>query len=313
LPELIAFYEDHAADRDKFEIFAIHDDAVKSFADLDKKLTSIKKNYWQGKDLPFPILLDGKKATHKMYGVRSWPTGLLIDPEGKLAGEIDISTLEEKLPPLSAEKKWARHRDMEKNVFWSFEPKENTLSQFAEAFKRWTRCDIGLDMEAVTASGLAADKPLPGVVVGSSITLRSIDELLLAPHGLGFVPSADGKMLLISKRREAKDPLSYFQKLHAEELNRRLDGGQDEGEKPKPLELKEKQLLEAIKLVGREYVLPVALDAKAMHTGGIDPEAKVSGRIDPRALRTSLVKVLEPLGLTTEVRHETVLVKPKNN
>ncbi len=313
MPELIAFYEDHAADRDKFEILAIHDNAVKSFADLDKKLAPIKKKYWQGKDLPFPILLDGDNATHKMYGVRGWPTGLLIDPEGKLVDEIDISTLEEKLSPLSAEKKWARHRDMQKNVFWSFEPKENTLSQFAERLKRWTRSDIGIDAAAVKASGLAADQPLPGVLVGSSITLRSIDELLLAPHGLGFVPSGDGKMLMIAKRRDAKEPWSYFQNLHAEELNRRLDGGPEEGEKAKPLEFKDRPLLEAIKLIGREYDLPVAVDAKAMHTGRIDGDAKVSGKIDPRALRKSLVKMLEPLGLTTEVRHEAVLVKPRND
>jgi hypothetical protein len=313
LPELIAFYEDHAADRDRFEIFAIHDDAVKSFKDLDNKLTPIKKKYWQDKDLPFPILLDGNRKTHTLYGVRSWPTALLIDPDGKLVDEIDISTLEEKLPPLSAEKKWARHRDLQKNVFWSFEPKERTLNQFAEVLKRWTRCDVGIDAEAVKASGLVADKPLPGVLVGSSITLRSIDELLLAPHGLGLVPSEDGKMLMIAKRREVNEALSYFQKLHAEELNRRLDGGQGEGEKPKPLEFKDRPLLEAIKLIGREYDLPVAMDAKAMHTGRIDAEAKVSGKIDPRALRKSLVKMLQPLGLTAEVGHETVLVKPRTD
>jgi len=311
LPELIAFYEDHAADRDKFEILAIHDDAVKSFGDLDKKLARIKKENWQGKDLPFPILLDGKKKTHTLYGIRSWPTGLLIDPEGRLVDEAHIGMLEEKLPALSAGKKWARHRDMQKNVFWSFEPKEYTLNKFAETMKRWTKCDIGIDAEAVKASGLSADEPLPGVLIGSSITLRSIDELLLAPHGLGLVPSADGKMLLIGKRREAKEPESYFQKLHAEELNGRLDGRQDEGDKAKPLELKDQPLLEAIKLVGREYDLPVALEAKAMRTGRVDPEAKVSGRVDPGALRKSLKKVLEPLGLTIEVRDEAVVVVTK--
>jgi hypothetical protein len=310
LPELIAFYEDHAADRDKFEILAIHDDAVKSFKDLDTKLARIKKENWQGKDLPFPILLDGKKKTHTLYGIRSWPTGLLIDPEGKLVDEAHIGMLEEKLPALSAEKKWACHRDMEKNVFWSFEPKEYTLSKFAETMKRWTKCDIGVDAEAVNASGLSADEPLPGVLIGSSITLRSIDELLLAPHGLGLVPSADGKRLLIGKRG-AKEPESYFQRLHAEELNRRLDGAKEEGEKAKSLELKDRPLLEAIKLVGREYDLPVALEAKAMRTGSVNPEAKVSGRIDPGALRKSLKKVLDPLGLTIEVRDEAVVVVAK--
>jgi len=56
--------------------------------------------------------------------------------------------------------------------------------------------------------------------------------------------------------------------------------------------------------------LPVALDAKGMQTGRVDPAAKVSGRIDPSTLRKSLMKVLEPLGLKAEVRHEAVLVTP---
>ena len=308
MPELIVFYEDHAAHRDKFEILAIHDDAVKSFRELDQKLVRIKKEKWQGKDLPFPILLDGSKKTHALYGVDSWPTALLIDPDGKFVDEVGISTLEEKLPPLPAGKKWARHRDMQKNVFWSFEPKEYTLNKFAEVMKRFTKCDIGIDAEAVKASGLSADGPLPGVLIGSSITLRSIDELLLGPHGLGLVPSSDGTSLLVTKRLKATESLSYFQKLHAEELNRRLDGMQDEGDKAKPLELKDRPLLEAIKLVGREYDLPVALEAKAMHTGRIDAKATVSGRIDPGALRKSLKKLLEPLGLTIEVRDEAVVV-----
>ena len=309
MPELIAFYEDHAAHRDKFEILAVHDDAAKSFRDLDQKLASIKKEKWQGKDLPFPILLDGNKKTHTLYGIRSWPTAVLIDPEGKLVDEAHLSMLEEKLPALSAAKKWARHRDMQKNVFWSFEPKEYTLNKFAEVMKRWTTCDISIDAEAVKASGLSADEPLPGVLIGSSITLRSIDDLLLAPHGLGLVPSSDGTSLLVTKRPKVTESLSYFQKLHAEELNRRLDGMQEEGDKAKPLDLKDRPLFEAIKLVGREYDLPVALEAKAMRTGRINPEAKVSGRIDPGALRKSLSKMVEPLGLTIEVRDEAVVVK----
>ncbi len=60
MPKLIALYEDHAEHRDKFEVFAIHDKSVKSFAELDKKLAAIKKQHWQGKDLLFPILLDAE-------------------------------------------------------------------------------------------------------------------------------------------------------------------------------------------------------------------------------------------------------------
>jgi hypothetical protein len=310
LPALIAFYEDHATDREKFEVFAIHDQAAKSFRELDQELVRVKKEHWRGKDLPFPILLDGKNSTHKRYGINSWPTGVLIDPEGKVVGEADVAALEAKLAPLPSGQRWARHRDMKKNVFWSFEPKENTLQQFADILRRWGQCEVALDADAVKAAGLEADGPLPGVVIGSSITLRSIEELLLAPHGLGVVPSPDGKTLLITKRTQGKEPLSYSQKLHAEELKRRLAGASRES-KEKRLELTDRPLLEAIQLVAREYALPMALDAKAMHVGRLNPEAKVSGKIDPGKLGASLEKLFGPLGLTIEVRHETVMVVGK--
>jgi len=313
LPELIAFYEDHAEHRGQFEVLAIHDDAVKSLAELDKKLASIKRNQWQGKDLPFPILLDGNKKTHDRYGVRGWPTGLLIDPDGKLVGEASVTTLEAELPPLPAEKQWARHRDIQKNVFWSFEPKDDTLDGFARMLQRWTKCDVNIDVDALTACGLTTNGPLPGVVIGGSITLRSLDELLLAPHGLGVVPSSKARALHITKRLRSNDSTSYFQKLHAKELNERLDHGSatTEGKEARPLDIKNQSLLEAIKLIAREFELPVALDAKAMHVGNLDPEAKVSGRIEPRELRKSLSKMIEPLGLMIEVGHEVVSVIPR--
>jgi len=310
LPELIAFYEDHAADRDKFEVFAIHDDGVKSFSELDKKLVSIKKTHWQGKDLPCPVLLDGKNKTHKLYGIRSWPTGLLIDPEGKLVGEAGIGSLEVKLPAVSAAKKWARNRDIKKNVFWSFEPEENTLQHFAQILKRWAQCEITVDAEAVKACGLAADGPLPGVVIGTPITLRSLDELLLAPHGLGLGPSVDGKTLVIMKQGGEKEPVSYLQKLHAAELNERVDKKTGAEGATKPLDITDKPLIEAIKIINRESNLPMGLDAKAMQSGKLDPDAKVSGSVGPGQYRKGLVKLLAPLGLTVEVRDEVVIVVP---
>jgi len=312
LPELIAFYEDHAAERGKFAVFAIHDDQAKSFRELDEKLVDVKRKYWAGKNLPCPILLDGGNKTHELYGVRSWPTGLLIDPEGKVVGESSLAALEAKLTPLSVAKRWARHRDLQKNVFWSFEPKETTLEKFARILQRWTDCPVRIDADAVGAAGLTTNAPLPGVISGSSLTLRSIDELLLAPHGLGVAPSADGQSLLITKRPRSRERLSYFQKLHNADLNKRLDQAAEmtEGEPAKPLKIENQPLLEAIKLFGHEFNLPVALDARAMRIGRLDPEAKVSGTIDPAQLRKSLRKLLEPLGLKLEVRQEVVLVVP---
>jgi AhpC/TSA family len=314
LPDLISLYEAHADHRDKFEVFAVHDKSVESFADLDKKLAKIKERYWQAKDLPFPVLLDAAGKTEQLYGIRAHPTGLLIDPDGKLVGEASPAELEAKLPPLSAAKKWARHRDVQKNVYWSFEPSGYTLTKFANVLKTWTGCAVELDADAVKASGLTPDDPLPGVVIGVNVTLRSIDELLLAPHRLGVAPSADGKKLLITKRPATKEAESYLQKLHAKELNDRLDRGPTAGEsgEAKPLEIKDQPLLDAIKRIAHEFDLTVALDAKAMHAKTLDPNAKVSGTIGPDDLRKSLTKMLDPLGLTVAVRQEVVLVTPKS-
>jgi hypothetical protein len=135
---------------------------------------------------------------------------------------------------------------------------------------------------------------------------------LLAPHELGLVASAEGKALSLTKRRRSNEPSSYFQKLHANELNDRLDqrSATDEGKKMKLLEIRDQPLLDAIKRIGREYDLPVALEAKAMHAGKLDPKAKVSATIDPGHLRPSLEQMLKPLGLTVEVRQEVVMVTP---
>jgi hypothetical protein len=97
---LIEFYEDHKADREKFEILAFHDATAKSFAELDSKLEPIINNAWSGRPLPFPILLDSTGETVETFGISAFPTILLIDPEGRLVGEAKKEELEKHLPPV---------------------------------------------------------------------------------------------------------------------------------------------------------------------------------------------------------------------
>src|SRR4029450_6976150 len=113
-------------------------------------------------------------------------------------------------------------RDMSNHPWWDFEPSSASLSKLADTLKRWTNCDVELDAAAVKVSGLTFDGPLPGALMGG-VTLRSVEELLLAPHGLGLAASADGKKLVITKRMQVKETESYFQKLHAKQLSERLD------------------------------------------------------------------------------------------
>ena len=58
---------------------------------------------WGGKSLPFPVLLDETRSTIDGWGIRAFPTIVLIDPEGKLVRGGSEKMLEEKLAELHAE------------------------------------------------------------------------------------------------------------------------------------------------------------------------------------------------------------------
>jgi thiol-disulfide isomerase/thioredoxin len=100
LPELTKFYEEHAADRDRFEILSIcntEDEKAKTIEAFDALVAPLVKDIWAGKQLPFPVLVDGEGKTSNVYGIHGWPTVLLIDPEGHLVKHGNEATLAEKL------------------------------------------------------------------------------------------------------------------------------------------------------------------------------------------------------------------------
>lgn len=317
MPELIALYEDHEDHKDhreKFEILAIHDESAKTFAELDAKLPKLKERYWQNKDLPFPVLLDSTNATGKAIGISHYPTTLLIDPEGKLVGEVGTDVLGAKLPPLPVSKTWARYRNLQMNVHWSFDPKEKTLEGFVEAIRYSSHCKVELDLPALAACGLKPDSPVPGILVGGSVTLRSAEELLLAPHGLGIVPDDAGKKLLITKHAAKAEPESHLQKLHSKDIADKLAGASFSLlSKPKRLTITEQPLDEAVKLIANEFGIAVSVDAKTMHDKTIDPKLKLSGTLSSSDFGKTLTKLLDAAQLKYEVRSETIWLtrKPK--
>lgn len=79
------FAEEHKAHKDKFEIITVHDTSAKSLADLDEKMKKIEERSWEGKKLPFPIILDHSGQTLRSFGVQGFPTLIVIDPAGKVA------------------------------------------------------------------------------------------------------------------------------------------------------------------------------------------------------------------------------------
>ena len=83
----------------EFEILAVCNDwdGVKTMKEFDELAAPIIKEAWDGKPLPFPVLLDGDGKTLEAYGINAVPTTLLIDPDGNLVKDGDERMLEEKL------------------------------------------------------------------------------------------------------------------------------------------------------------------------------------------------------------------------
>lgn len=86
LPSLARFYEEHEADRDRFEIiaFCIDDDGeLTSMAAVDRKLEPVVKHVWGGKALPFPSVVDASFQTMESFGLSTLGPQL-VDPQGTL-------------------------------------------------------------------------------------------------------------------------------------------------------------------------------------------------------------------------------------
>jgi thiol-disulfide isomerase/thioredoxin len=96
MSKLIDFYQQHAALRDRFEILAVHSpEGGASFAAIQGPYQHLVK-VW-GHPVPFPLLFDATGETHRRWGVAAYPTTLLIDPAGKLAGPGNLEILAAKL------------------------------------------------------------------------------------------------------------------------------------------------------------------------------------------------------------------------
>lgn len=100
MPKLIDFYQQHAALHKQFEIVAVHSEAGgESFAAIQAPYQRMVKAW--GRPIPFPLLFDSTGATQKRWGVETYPTTLLIDPDGRLVGQGSLALLADKLhiPP----------------------------------------------------------------------------------------------------------------------------------------------------------------------------------------------------------------------
>ncbi|MHC5544623.1 TlpA disulfide reductase family protein, partial [Singulisphaera rosea] len=175
IPRLIKFDEEYREFRDKFAILTFHDATARTFAELDPKMEPLAKAWWQGKPLPFPILLDASGETIARFGVRGFPEVYLIDPEGRVV-ELDIPLerfLGEKLRPTPEKDRVLRALDHEIRFAFDRMPLDETIWYFA----RFDAIKIEVAPDALAAVGTTETTPIPLVLTGN-LTLRSWLELV---------------------------------------------------------------------------------------------------------------------------------------
>jgi thiol-disulfide isomerase/thioredoxin len=81
-------------------IIGIHVDPneeVDTPAKLDQKIASARRSAWQGEDIPFPVALaawsqdNASNGPVGQFGVKQFPTNILINREGKVVGSVNLS------------------------------------------------------------------------------------------------------------------------------------------------------------------------------------------------------------------------------
>ena len=87
IPQIMGFYDAHSDMRDKFEIVGIYIDYTGNTLNMeqvDNQLEPIRKNLWNGRAIPFPIILDATFQNWQRYGIPGLGTIILVDPDGNL-------------------------------------------------------------------------------------------------------------------------------------------------------------------------------------------------------------------------------------
>jgi thiol-disulfide isomerase/thioredoxin len=87
IPDLMEFYDKHKDQRGRFEIISICVDVDGNLAtmeDVDRAMEPHIESLWDGKKPEFPIVVDNQERTRASFGIRAFPTLLLIDPDGNL-------------------------------------------------------------------------------------------------------------------------------------------------------------------------------------------------------------------------------------
>ncbi|MFN0052265.1 MAG: redoxin domain-containing protein [Planctomycetales bacterium] len=306
LPGWMDFVDAHSVDSEKFVVLAVHDPKATDFEMLDKKLAPIIRRTWRGRALPFPILLDTSGRFVEDYGIRHWPTAVLLDPEGRV---VDVPPkapmlgswaceefLASKLTPVSPDRRIARALERGLSLGVDDRPLAELLDFYADVCGTAIRLDGG----ELRTAGIDPDTEVP-LKASGTLTLRAWLNLTLDPFGLTYVADGDGLCVV----RRTSDNVQLAQPsarqiaenvLVAEALQKKVT-----------FEFQGDSLKQAIATLESKVGETILLDPGSRKAGTIDPNSVLSGSAVDEPLSSALTRLLTPLGLKFVVRNEAIV------
>lgn len=250
--------------------------------------------------MPFPILLDADGRIRDTFGVKSWPTTILFDPDGKLVDEIGPDDLEKKLKPIPLAVYLPRQLDRRITAYFD----NSSLKDAIGSLRLWNRAPVEFDREALRSLGVSEETKVP-LKLGGPLSLRSALALLLDPVGLAVTIGPKG--YLITRKPpvapSAPAPPSVLQARAAERIARKLK------ESKVSYRFDKRSLSKFAEFFEEQSGENVVLDPKGRMQGKIDPATPVIGSGKDVPMGEALEKLLSPLGLRAVVRDEVIVIE----
>jgi len=309
------FYSLYDHCRDKFEIIAIHNSTVRSMAELKTAVADVKERFWGGKDLPFPVVIDKDAEVENLFGIRGWPTYILVDPKGKVVGSAYPEELAKKLPSPPVSKVLNFSYDSHNNFSSTF---TYQCLRFKEIGKRIEWLIFGdlkteVDMGSLKKAGIDPERKVPLIMAGDVPTLRTREIVMLHAFGMKLVPDDQaGKIWIRADKRLLTNPFDSLRKSRVQRKiektvltlvqKRKLPTGVKRKITADNLTLQ--QLIKAISDQGVWVNIVAVLDEKKFD----HQSQRFSGEVDMSDVLDSLNQLLSQHHLKARVAGETILI-----
>jgi thiol-disulfide isomerase/thioredoxin len=300
LPRLVELDKELSLHRDRLAILTFHHTSARNLAELELQLEQVSKQFWGGKPLPLPILLDATGRTLKDYAVRAYPSQYLIDPEGRLVrphGTTVEDFLRLELGTYGPGRRLAQQLDRLQEFGIDEMPLDLALHYLLGGRTREAARRVP---DGLKAAGVDPAEPIP-LTLTAHLSVRSWLDLFLSPFGL--MAEVRGDEIAVIPRRRGIAPVSPSARQR--EAAARLEGLLGN---PLTFNFRGTTLADVVKTLAERTREPIALDPVARRAGAIDPEAVVTGSDGGRPLGVALEELLKPLGLRPLIRDEVILL-----